>query len=47
MLTFLEKRTDSDLEGLNVTSHWVAHLWILERSIFRVTAASSGSSTIM
>ena len=47
MERFLENIIDSDLEGLNETSHLVAHRCILARSELSWSAARRGSSTIM
>ena len=45
-LTFRDKRRNSLLEGLNVTSQILAHLAIVSRSMFRYCAMTSGCSTI-
>ena len=45
-LTFRDIRRDSLLEGLNATSHSLAHLAIVSRSMFSNCAVSSGCSTI-
>ena len=39
-------RSDLLLEGLNVTSHSLAHLAIVSRSIFSNCAVTSGCSTL-
>ena len=44
LFCFLEKITDSDFAGLNLTSHFVAHRWIFDKSEFKWLAASTGSS---
>ena len=44
---FLGNIIDSELEGLNETSHLVAHRCILARSELSWPAARRGSSTIM
>ena len=47
LLSFLEKIIDSDFVGLNVTSHWVAHWWIIYKSVFNCLAVLCGLSIIM
>ena len=44
---FWKKITDSDFAGLNLTSHFVAHWWIFDRSEFSWLAASTGLSTMI
>ena len=45
-LTFRGIRRDSLLERLNVTSHSLAHLAVVSRSMFSNCAVTSGCSTI-
>ena len=45
-LTFRDIRRDSLLEGLNVTSHSLAHLAIVSRYMFSSCAETSGCSAI-
>ena len=47
LFRFLENITDSDLDGLNVTSHLVAHWCIFNKSEFNSYAACVGLSTII
>ena len=47
LFCLLEKFTDSDFAGLNLTSHFVAHWWIFDRSEFNWVAASIGLSTMI
>ena len=42
-----DAKKDSVLTGLNKTSHFLAHLRILSRSIFKSSAAVSGFSTVI
>ena len=45
-LTFRDKRRDSLLEGLYLTSQILVHLAIVSRSMFRFCAMTSGCFTI-
>ena len=45
-LTFRDIRRDSLLEGLNVTSHSLAHLAFISRSMFSNCAVTSGCYTM-
>ena len=47
LFCLLEKITDSDFAGLNLTSHFVIHRWIFDRSEFNWLAASTGLSTMI
>ena len=47
LLFFRETKTDSDLEWLNFTNHFSAHLWIVSKSVLIISAALIGLSTIM
>ena len=47
LITLRETRSDSDLEGLNLTNHISAHLFIVSSSMFSCSAASVGSSTVI
>ena len=47
LLIFLDIRSDSVFKGLNFTSQASVHLAIFSRSALRISAATSGLSTIM
>ena len=47
MLIFLDIRSDSVFKGLNFTNQASAHLTIFLRSALRISAATSGLSTVM
>ena len=47
LLVFLDIRCDSVFKGLNFTNQSSAHLAIFSRSALRISAATSGLSTIM
>ena len=47
LLFFRETKSDSDLEGLNFTNHFSAHLRIVSKSVLIISAALIGLSTIM